>query len=474
MKPLFIYLGIMAIFFLSPAFAIEQKFLTDYPMPDGYVMDYVLTKEENGSADVLSFLHSSGNRVTLKVGMHSDSSNMGHVFSFEKGTTKESSIGEYSTVFIGADAYTNVVLWQSVPFFFKITYKFDHDYPSDFIDAYLAEFPPKYYDKGSLLTEPEQETLLFTSDFFENPPEYLDMIFNSKNNRDIPCYSNSPVASANFIENILKGSNYPNASVVAAQLLEQCKTQKIVEIPPIALQYDISECRIEFGKILSAENVPFYENDLLQECLIQAYSQEKYLSAGGKSEGYLEKLEARKPLVVELIKKRNQPKQVCEEDEDNNPVNCYTYNDDIESPPEFVDGKYVPGNLSETVEQRVVDTTGVKEVQIFPRDGAIGIAVNDNAATTSESIEVKDGQIYVGSVGVEVYPDEISPLFGEQAILQKVELKSVDSRPVYLIEGARKGRLLFVIPIDIPVHASVNAVTGEKTENVPWWAFLVG
>ncbi len=329
---------------------------------------------------------------------------------------------------------------------------------------------PVFVDELALI---ENANLLYTSDDFENPENFLNLIFNSRGSQ-IACYSNSPSNSSDFILNILNQKKYPNAQAVAAELVEQCKSKKVVSVPPVPLPYDITDCRIDFGKKLSAEGIPFYEHDLLQECLIRAYSLEKFIDKGGEKEDFYVLISEREPIVVDQIAYRNKPKEICEEDAEGNQTECYPYNDSIESPVEFVNGEYIPGNLTERVDQRIVDTTGVKEVEIIPEENSLRITVNGESATTNDAVKIMDGQMFVDNKGVEVYPDEAVTSVEQTDTIQKVSVKSSTDNPYYSIEASRPGNLLFLIPIEIPVNITIDAVTAEKRENSPWWAFLAG
>ena len=58
--------------------------------------------------------------------------------------------------------------------------------------------------------------------------------------------------------------------------------------------------------------------------------------------------------------------------------------------------------------------------------------------------------------------------------VEKANLKSLDNEPIYSITSAKKGKLFFIIPINVKVNSEINAQTGEVNNiQKPWWSFLV-
>lgn len=447
----------------------KSKLPTNFLELDGYSISKISLIQENGNYNQVTYIDAEGNSYYVNMYEAADSTNMDTLFQlFNKGGV-ETDIFNQSNIFAGEEAYGKFIVWQSAPFIVRVRYP--SSVPQELVGAYLDIFPPKTYGFGDLLSQQEKENLLYTSELFENPEDYLNLIFNSRSNRDIPCFSNSPANSPSFIYNRLVATNYPDAEKVALKLSEQCRTKKVVEIPPVALPYDVSDCRIEFGKKLSAAGISFYEKDLLQECLIRVFSKQNFIQNGGASDLFNQLVEEREATVLGLIKARNTPKKICEEDSEGNQVNCYMYNDNIESPPEFVDGEYIPGKLTNSVEQRIVDTTGIKDVEITPVERSIRVTVNGESAIANEPIEIRDGQLYIQNKGIEVYPDEAVSAIGNIPV-KKITVQSSATNPVYMIEGSRSANLLFFVPVEFSVDVTVDAVTGEKRENIPWWAFL--
>ena len=57
---------------------------------------------------------------------------------------------------------------------------------------------------------------------------------------------------------------------------------------------------------------------------------------------------------------------------------------------------------------------------------------------------------------------------------ESVELTEEDNKPVYRVKARVKGRLLFILPVEVPVEAVIDAESGAELKvSRPWWSFLV-
>ncbi|MFQ5988258.1 MAG: hypothetical protein ACE5H6_05370 [Dehalococcoidia bacterium] len=102
------------------------------------------------------------------------------------------------------------------------------------------------------------------------------------------------------------------------------------------------------------------------------------------------------------------------------------------------------------------------------------ITVNGVSATIKEAIRIEDSQLFLetpqGPLLVRVMPDEVLQVLLEQEI-QDFELKAVEGRPIFAVEGIVEAKLFGLIPIDMGIKSTVDAESGEVLqEEAPWWA----
>jgi len=93
------------------------------------------------------------------------------------------------------------------------------------------------------------------------------------------------------------------------------------------------------------------------------------------------------------------------------------------------------------------------------------------------SIAIDKNAIEVNGKVIKVLPDEVIQRIQEQirnAILEQLRLTIENNKPVYEVEAKAQGRLFFLIPIEIPVKAYIDAETGQEIKvEKPWWAIFV-
>lgn len=106
----------------------------------------------------------------------------------------------------------------------------------------------------------------------------------------------------------------------------------------------------------------------------------------------------------------------------------------------------------------------------------ISIRVNGIWATIKQAIRIEDSQLFLetpqGPLLVRVMPDEVLQVLPEQEI-QDFELKAVEGRPIFAVEGIVKAKLFGLIPTDMRIKSTVDAESGAiLQEEAPWWALF--
>ncbi len=80
-----------------------------------------------------------------------------------------------------------------------------------------------------------------------------------------------------------------------------------------------------------------------------------------------------------------------------------------------------------------------------------------------------------GKKQVNVLPEDaigVSETPDKKAII-KIELKEELQKPVYSVIGAKKSKLLFIVPVSVEIETKIDAETGGVISvNKPWWSFL--
>lgn len=121
--------------------------------------------------------------------------------------------------------------------------------------------------------------------------------------------------------------------------------------------------------------------------------------------------------------------------------------------------------------------SGGEEVEISKEGERVWIRTKDVAATASHEVRVEQNRLKVGEKLVNILPDQA--LENVMAVAKKMEVRAAEimaegERARYDVKGVEKGNLLFVIPVEMEVTASVDAESGEVSNFArPWWSFLV-
>jgi len=101
-------------------------------------------------------------------------------------------------------------------------------------------------------------------------------------------------------------------------------------------------------------------------------------------------------------------------------------------------------------------------------------------AITTETLKIEEKTLKIetpkGDIQVNVLPSvatQIAILKYPQEI-KEVELKVVNEKPIYKVEGRKVGKLFWIFPIEISVQTQIDATEGKIIQvKKPWWSFLV-
>ncbi|MEM5766465.1 MAG: hypothetical protein QW423_02430 [Candidatus Aenigmatarchaeota archaeon] len=119
------------------------------------------------------------------------------------------------------------------------------------------------------------------------------------------------------------------------------------------------------------------------------------------------------------------------------------------------------------------------KVEIDKKEKITKLEVDGVVAITRETLKFENSSLKVETAKKEVFVN-LMPNLAEKIILvnkkQKIEmmeLKSEEDKTVYEVEGKKDAKLLWIIPVTVPIKTQVNAEDGkiEKIEK-PWWSFL--
>ncbi len=118
-------------------------------------------------------------------------------------------------------------------------------------------------------------------------------------------------------------------------------------------------------------------------------------------------------------------------------------------------------------------------IQIDKENKLIRIEHENTTAITKESIKVEEKEIKVetpkGDVQVSVLPAKATQvaISKVQQKIKKTELKVLGERVVYEVAGEKSAKLLWLIPVTLPVKTTIDAQTGIVISvEKPWWSFL--
>ncbi|RLI97882.1 MAG: hypothetical protein DRO99_02220 [Candidatus Aenigmatarchaeota archaeon] len=146
----------------------------------------------------------------------------------------------------------------------------------------------------------------------------------------------------------------------------------------------------------------------------------------------------------------------------------------------------VIGNAGETPVS--VDTMAVEaivraneknaNVSIMNRErNRIEIRSGNTTVETELNVTIENSTMTVGNTKLKVLPEQASERAKEviKALnVKRIVLKEQSGKLVYSVNGLKKGNLLFFLPVEMEVNASLDAETNQVVATeTPWWGFLV-
>lgn len=118
-------------------------------------------------------------------------------------------------------------------------------------------------------------------------------------------------------------------------------------------------------------------------------------------------------------------------------------------------------------------------VSLPPKPRDTSILVSNSAVHYSRGVSVEESKIYMttssGKKRVSVLPDDAvrASEMPKEATIFSVELREVSQKPVYTVSGARKARLLKIIPVVFSMETNIDGDTGAVLSvKKPWWSSL--
>jgi len=122
---------------------------------------------------------------------------------------------------------------------------------------------------------------------------------------------------------------------------------------------------------------------------------------------------------------------------------------------------------------RIVVTVNGKNITIEPGDN-VTISVEGVVVKSIIPLKVKNNTIEDADTNqtIRETPDRIRARIREQ--IREMKLERKENKPVYIVDAAKQGRLLGIIPINVSVNYEISATDGSTIKvNRPWWSFLV-
>lgn len=119
------------------------------------------------------------------------------------------------------------------------------------------------------------------------------------------------------------------------------------------------------------------------------------------------------------------------------------------------------------------------KIELDEKEKIIRMEVEGVVALTKETLKFENSSLKVETPKKEIFVNVMPDLTKQITIvkewqeIKEIELKVREEKAIYDVEGKREAKLLWLIPITIPIKTEVNAENGkiEKIEK-PWWSFL--
>ena len=92
------------------------------------------------------------------------------------------------------------------------------------------------------------------------------------------------------------------------------------------------------------------------------------------------------------------------------------------------------------------------------KSGEVEVVTSEKVTVTNSKLTMQTSS---GSVKeIKIMPEEVSEILGTSSI-ETTELKEESEKPIYLISGTKKGKVLLVFTVDMKIKAKVDAETGS-------------
>ncbi len=429
-----------------------------YPAPPGFTFEKYISVEQTGSIDVLQYFNSANDALSVNVKVI-----LNHFVAEDEINQKLNSFSTWERnpeVLTNTEPNGTTLFWNSDKVFVTVFYRGDE--PTALIEEFLSILPPKPYQAIVPKLPSEIQNELYTSENFENPPDYINLIINSRA-QSIICKNGAEEAIQ-----LLRTSQYPITDFILPSVRESCANDGFYLAPAVSLPYDIVTCQSSWEEKLAAEGISVVYDDVAQECLIEASSKEKFIANGGSVVAFEELLDDRAPAVIELLRQRRAPRQRCTESLDNKEINCETVNQDIEPTTTIIqDGEVFTETRSQNQAFREENQRTLKYEEKL-------VVIEGREIIQRIEITVRDGKILVNNETIGVFPEPLDKEITEQTRVKGIRVSPERDVSTYIIDASRPAKLLFVVPIDFPISINVNGKTGEYSISKPFWSFLVG
>ena len=374
---------------------------------------------------------------------------------------------------IDSETKFNFLMWISGNRMVSITYI--GSCPQTIIDTFLELLPLEPYpfpEPEPKFSGHEKVNLLYTSDDFENPPDYLTMIMKSRAG-SAPCVlagqdskpASTDVERKEAIRQILFQKKQSVSESEIETMVQECRETGNFTLRGEPIPYDIRACVRDMVIYLAEQETFFTEVDVKQECLIEVYSKENFVRNDGSLNEFEAKLSARRPLVKDLIGQRYADREDCIEDaETNEIVKCTP-----RTTPTF-DPNSLPIDVSIVIQDGLETKT-----LLIKSDGTEEILnVNGIEVQTDGMIVIENNKILVNNQSIEILPDELPKKLPPNSIIEKAQIISKGETPFYKVQAFIPSKVLFMIPVQMEVLAEIDASSGQTMIQKPWWAFLAG
>lgn len=112
-----------------------------------------------------------------------------------------------------------------------------------------------------------------------------------------------------------------------------------------------------------------------------------------------------------------------------------------------------------------------REVNIIQNENSLEIEDEDNTSASVDEVEIKDGEILVGGLGLGLLPSEIKErVKGE---IKQLRIEEKNGELIYEATANRRAKLLWIFDVEYEVISNFEAQNGEsRGSNKPLWSIL--